>query len=77
MKAGSKKISCIGIVGDGCGGDREFIVQDGVLSAYDAKSKQSIILLEGINDAKNISKKACIISIECENEMIEFDLSML
>ena len=62
MKAGSKKISCIGIVGDGCGGDREFIVQDGVLSAY---------------DAKNISKKACIISIECENEMIEFDLSML
>lgn len=77
MKVGSKKISCMGIIGDGCGGGREFIVENEVLYAYDAKTDESITLLEGINDAKSISKKACIITIECADEIIKFDLSKL
>jgi len=76
MKAGSK-LSCMGIIGDGCGGGREFIVEDGVLYAYDDTAKQSIVLLQNIKEAKSISKSACIITIECENETIEFDLSKL
>ncbi len=77
MKAGSKRISCMGIIGDGCGGGREFIVENGILSAYDVLTKQNITLLENIHDAKRISKKACILSIECENELIEFNLSSM
>jgi len=34
----AKKISCIGIIGDGCGGGREFIIEDEVLFAHDPQS---------------------------------------
>ena len=74
MMAGSK-ISCMGIVGDGCGGGREFIVQDGVLYAYDELIQDKIILLNGIKEAIEINKKGCIITILCEEETIKFDLS--
>ena len=47
MIVGSK-ISCMGIVGDGCGGGREFTIEDGVLYAYDDVSNTKIILLENI-----------------------------
>ena len=77
MIVGFKKISCIGIVGDGCGGGREFIVQNETLSAYDPQTDESIVLLENIYMPKSIKKKACIISIKCENELIEFDLSKM
>ena len=77
MKGGSSKISCMGIVGDGCGGGREFIVEDETLYAYDSQANQSITLLEKIIDAKSISKKACIIRVECLTEIIEFDLSAM
>ncbi len=77
MKDGSKKISCMGVVGDGCGGGREFIVEDGKLFAYDALSKKSITLLKGIKNAQNISKKSCILTIECRDEVFEFDLSLM
>jgi len=77
MKVGSNKISCMGIVGDGCGGGREFIVEDETLYAYDSQANESITLLENIIDAKTISKKACIITIECTNEIIKFDLSAM
>ncbi|MBL0708584.1 MAG: thiamine biosynthesis protein ThiF [Sulfurimonas sp.] len=73
----SSKLSCIGIIGDGCGGGREFIVKDEILSAYDPQSKESHILLKGIKKAKSIGKKNCIISIICEEEKIEFDLSLM
>ena len=77
MKAGSNRISCIGIIGDGCGGGREFIVEDEILFAHDPQTNENITLLEAIVDAKSISKKSCIITIECDNEIIEFDLSKL
>ena len=77
MIVGSKKISCIGIVGDGCGGGREFIVQNETLSAYDPQTDESMILLENIHMPKNISKSGCIITVECEEEIINFDLSAL
>lgn len=76
MSLGSK-ISCMGIIGDGCGGGREFIVENEVLFAYDATTDESITLLEKIHDAKSISKKVCIITIECENQTIKFDLSLM
>jgi len=74
--AGSK-ISCMGIVGDGCGGGREFIVENETLYAYDDMSKQSISLRGEIHNAISISKKACIITIICQDETIEFDLSLI
>ena len=77
MIAGSKKISCIGIVGDGCGGGREFIVENGVLFAYDSLSDEKIVLLENIHMPRAINKSGCIITVECEDEVIEFDLSAL
>lgn len=77
MRDGSKKISCVGIIGDGCGGGREFIIENEILYAHDPQTNENITLLEAIVDAKSISKKSCIITIECDNEIIEFDLSKL
>jgi hypothetical protein len=76
MIAGSK-LSCIGIVGDGCGGGREFVVADGVLYAKDPVTNEKIILLEGIVDALSLRKSACILYIECKEQSIKFDLSLL
>ena len=74
--AGSK-ISCIGIVGDGCGGGREFIIENEILFARDPQSAKNTALLKNIKGAKSISKKACILYIVCENESFEFDLSAM
>ena len=74
--AGSK-ISCIGIIGDGCGGGREFIVEDETLKAYDEQSREVIVLLEDIKNATAISKKACIITLTCREQIIKFDLSLM
>lgn len=73
----SCKLACEGIVGDGCGGGRWFYVEDEKLFAYDPMTKQSLLLQVGIFRAKNISKKGCIITIECEDDNIELDLSSL
>jgi len=76
MTAGSK-ISCMGIIGDGCGGGREFIVEDEVLYAKDPITQDKIILLNNIIDAREINKSGCIITIKCKSKVIEFDLSTL
>jgi len=76
MKAGSK-ISCMGIIGDGCGGGREFIIENEVLYAYDELTDESIVLLEGVKEALEISKSACILFIVCKDREFEFDLSTL
>jgi hypothetical protein len=68
---------CEGIIGDGCGGDRIFFIKDDSLNVYDKNTKKSIILLEDIKNAKKIYKKACVIFIECQNELIKFDLSLM
>ena len=74
--AGSK-ISCMGIIGDGCGGGREFIVEDEKLFAYDDITSENIVLLESVKDAIGISKKACILTVTCREQIIEFDLSSM
>ena len=74
--AGSK-ISCMGVIGDGCGGGREFIVEDEKLVAYDEQSDETILLLEDVKNAVSISKKACVISVTCRDEVIKFDLSKM
>jgi len=71
------KISCMGIIGDGCGGGREFIVEDEKLFAYDSFSNEAILLLENIKNAIKISKKSCIITITCRDNIINFDLSKI
>ena len=76
MIVGSK-ISCIGIVGEGCGGGREFIVEDGILSAYDPQSGERVVLLKNIQNAYKIHKKECLITIECIDEIVKFNLSKL
>ena len=73
MTAGSK-ISCTAIAGDGCGGGREFIIENGTLYAYEELSDTKITLLKNIIEPISINKKGCIIKIICKNEIISFDL---
>jgi hypothetical protein len=68
---------CEGIVGDGCGGGRLFMVEDTKLKAYDPITKEYFILLEDIQKPLSISKKACLVTIICENETIKFNLSKM
>ncbi|MCW8895944.1 thiamine biosynthesis protein ThiF [Sulfurimonas sp.] len=72
-----ESLTCEGIIGDGCGGGRIFTIQNGTLKAYDPQSEEVVVLLEGIVGAKSISKKACTLFIECEDEKFEFDLPTL
>ena len=71
------RISCLGIIGDGCGAGREFIVENETLRVYDPYTKENVTLLENVCNAKAISKHRCMLTIECENEEINFDLSEL
>lgn len=71
------KLHCEGIVGDGCGGGRVFYIDDNTLYAHDPLTKENINLLDGLIDAKSVSKQACIVTIECEKETVKFDLSLL
>jgi len=68
---------CEGIIGDGCGGGRIFAIKDKLLFAYDPLTRERNILLSKIKGAFKISKKACIITIECEDETLYFNLSLL
>ena len=68
---------CEGIVGDGCGGGRLFMVEDGKLKAYDPQTTESRVLLEDVQMAKSISKSGCVVTITCENDTIKFDLSSM
>ena len=68
---------CEGIVGDGCGGGRLFFVENEILVAYDPETKESITLLKNVLNAIKITKNFCIITIECNDETITFDLSSL
>lgn len=71
------KIHCEGIVGDGCGGGRIFFMDTNTLYAHDPVINENIKLLDEVKNAKSISKKACVITIECEDEVIRFDLSKM
>lgn len=71
----NEALICEGIVGDGCGGGRVFFIKDETLYAHDPLSKKNRELLKDIQKAKNLSKRGCIITIECEEQKIEFDLS--
>jgi hypothetical protein len=68
---------CEGIVGDGCGGGRLFVLEDEVLFAYDPTTHEKIILLRELKGVHSISKKGCDIFIQKENEVICFNLSLL
>ena len=68
---------CEGIIGDGCGGGRLFIVENETLFAYDPQTKDAITLLESVLNAKKVTKDACIVTIECETKNIKFDLSAM
>ncbi|MCX6052008.1 MAG: thiamine biosynthesis protein ThiF [Campylobacterales bacterium] len=68
---------CEGIIGDGCGGGRIFFIKDETLYANDPMTNENILLLENIHMPRSVSKKGCVVTIECENELIEFDLSKM
>lgn len=68
---------CEGIMGDGCGGGRIFFIEDETLYANDPVTRENIVLLQNIKGAKKISKSACIITVECEDENIRFNLSTM
>jgi len=66
---------CEGIIGDGCGGGRIFFVKNQTLFVYDPITKKVMELLTNLNNVKKISKQSCIIILECEDKIIDFDLS--
>jgi len=68
---------CEGVIGDGCGGGRLFIVEAEILFAYDPITKERFTLVENLRSVQNISKSACIITIVLEDEILAFDLSKL
>jgi len=68
---------CEGVIGDGCGGGRFFAVENEILIAYDPLTQEKTTLLNDVKNARKISKKACIITIECDDEVICFNLSLL
>ncbi|MBS4067613.1 MAG: thiamine biosynthesis protein ThiF [Sulfurimonas sp.] len=70
-------LACEGIIGDGCGGGRIFFIENETLYAHDPLSKENRMLLQSIKKAKKISKSGCVVSIECEDKTIEFDLSQM
>jgi len=76
MMDGSK-LSCVGIVGDGCGGGREFVIENETLYAKDPVTKERFTLLEGIKNATAISKKGCDITIITQDQTIVFNLSSM
>lgn len=73
----SNPLACEGIIGDGCGGGRWFFVENETLFAHDPLTKENLSLATNIKKAKKISKNGCIVTIECEGENIEFDLSKM
>lgn len=68
---------CEGVIGDGCGGDRIFFIQDATLKVYDKNTEERIVLITDLPNSQKIYKKACIIFIESQEGLIEFDLSSL
>ncbi|MEA1984007.1 MAG: thiamine biosynthesis protein ThiF [Campylobacterota bacterium] len=68
---------CEGIIGDGCGGGRLFLVEEDTLLVYDPMTKEKHKLLTNILNAQEISKSACLITVVCKDETIKFDLSEL
>jgi hypothetical protein len=68
---------CEGVIGDGCGGGRLFFIDSSQLKSYDPITKESLLLLEELDGAKRVSKKRCSIFIELQDEVVEFDLSLL
>jgi hypothetical protein len=68
---------CEGIIGDGCGGGRIFFIEKQTLFAHDPQTKENLPLLEQIHMPRTLSKKGCVVSIACEDELIEFDLSQM
>lgn len=73
----SSPLVCEGIIGDGCGGSRIFYVKDNLLNAYDPISGETIILYEQLSNVKKLSKIGCILSIECVDEKLQFDIASL
>lgn len=73
----NEKLTCEGIVGDGCGGGRIFTVEDSKLNVYDPQTKEFMTLLEGVENANSISKKKCVVTIECKDKSIKFNLSTM
>ena len=74
MNHGSK-LSCYGVPGDGCGGGREFVIENGELYALDPVTGEKITLLEGVENAYSIEKKGCRIFIMTIQREIVFNLS--
>ena len=75
--SGDDALVCEGIVGDGCGGGRLFFIEDNQLKAYDSTTQDSLVLLDEIKDAKELSKDGCLLYIDLLESRVVFDLSLL
>jgi len=68
---------CEGIIGDGCGGGRLFVVENKTLFAYDPMTQEKFTLVEELQSVQSISKSACLITLVLKGDNLIFDLSKL
>jgi len=70
-------LRCIGIVGDGCGGGREFFIKNNSLKVKDPITQDVTVLLENIKNPIKLTKKGCLLYIKTKSDTIKFNLSKL
>ncbi len=67
---------CVGVYGDGCGGGRVFVLYASYVKAYDLEGGE-VMIIEALEDARHISKKGCLLSIQTGVRTLEFNLSTM
>lgn len=68
---------CEGIIGDGCGGGRIFFTCKNSLNVYDPMTKMRKILLDGLDNPEELSKKGCHLIFTCKDKKMIFDISVM
>jgi hypothetical protein len=68
---------CEGIIGDGCGGGRFFFTCKDSINAYDPFSKSVMLLIDGLDEPQNITKKGCQLFFTCKEKKKIFDFSLM
>lgn len=68
---------CEGIIGDGCGGGRIFFTEKIELFVYDPTTQERHFLVALPEVIQEISKDACIITLQTEKKVYKYDLSQM
>lgn len=70
-------LMCEGIIGDGCGGGRIFFIKKREVLAHDPIANEDITLFKIDEIPNKLTKKECVLYLEYDKFIIEFDLSTM